>query len=102
VRLREHKHATRTLPQRQAAVPVHHAHRGDSRDRLDPASLGFSFYVSNFSSYSATYEALASVVVLLLYLFIPAAILLLGAEINAESYRAVAEKSGDGERQESG
>ncbi len=63
------------------------------------ASLGFSFYVSNFSSYSATYGALASVVVLLLYFFISAAILLLGAEINAESYRAVAEESGDGGRQ---
>ena len=58
--------------------------------------------MSNFSSYSAPHEALASVVVSLLYCFIPAAILLLGAEIDAKSYRAVTEKSGDGERQESG
>jgi uncharacterized BrkB/YihY/UPF0761 family membrane protein len=43
--------------------------------------------------YSATYGALASVVVLLLYLLISAAILLLGAEINAESYRGRAEGS---------
>ncbi len=57
------------------------------------ASLGFSFYVSNFSSYSATYGAVASVIVLLLYFFISAAILLLGAEINAETYR-VAEEEG--------
>jgi membrane protein len=56
------------------------------------ASLGFSFYVANFSSYSATYGALASVVVLLLYFFISAAILLLGAEINAETYRVAAER----------
>ncbi len=56
----------------------------------------------HFSNYSATYGALASVVVLLLYFFISAAILLLGAEINAESYRAVAEAGGDGERQGSG
>ena len=59
------------------------------------ASLGFSFYVANFSSYSATYGALASVVVLLLYFFISAAILLLGAEIDAESYRAMAEEGED-------
>jgi membrane protein len=52
------------------------------------ASLGFSFYVSNFSSYSATYGAVASVIVLLLYFSISAAILLFGAEINAETYRA--------------
>jgi membrane protein len=52
------------------------------------ASLGFSFYVSNFSSYSATYGAMASVIVLLLYFSISAAILLFGAEINAETYRA--------------
>ena len=59
------------------------------------ASAGFSFYVANFSSYSATYGALASVVVLLLYFFISAAILLLGAEIDAESYRAKAEEGED-------
>ena len=58
------------------------------------ASLAFSFYVATFSSYSATYGALASVVVLLLYFLISAAILLLGAEINAESYRGRAERSG--------
>lgn len=63
------------------------------------ASLVFSFYVSNFSSYSATYGALASVVVLLLYFFISAAILLLGAEINAESYRTRAEGGAEGERE---
>src|SRR5215212_5986517 len=61
------------------------------------ASLGFSFYVANFSSYSATYGALASVVVLLLYFFISAAILLLGAEIDAENYRAMAEEGDDGQ-----
>ena len=53
------------------------------------ASLGFSYYVSNFGSYSATYGALASVIVLLLYFFISSLILLFGAEINSETYRVV-------------
>ncbi len=53
------------------------------------ASLGFSYYVANFSSYSKTYGALASVIVLLLYFFISAIILLFGAEINSETYRVV-------------
>ena len=48
--------------------------------------MGFSWYVANFASYNATYGALAGVVVLLLYFFISAAILLLGAELNAELY----------------
>lgn len=48
------------------------------------ASIGFSIYVSNFGNYSATYGSLGGVIVLLLYFFISAAVLLLGAEINAE------------------
>ncbi len=61
------------------------------------ASLGFSFYVKNFGSYSATYGALAAVIVLLFYFFISAAVMLFGAEINAEAYREVAEDGEDGE-----
>ena len=56
------------------------------------ASLGFSLCVSNFGSYSATYGAVASVLVLLLYFSISAAILLFGAEINAETYRVAEEE----------
>lgn len=54
------------------------------------ASLGFSLYVSHFSSYSKTYGALAGVVVLLLWLWISTFIVLLGAEINAEAEQQTA------------
>lgn len=47
------------------------------------ASWGFSLYVSNFGNYDATYGALGGVIVLLLWMWISAQVMLLGAEINA-------------------
>ncbi|ETP70794.1 ribonuclease [Planococcus glaciei] len=46
-------------------------------------SLGFSFYVSNFGSYSATYGSLGGLIVLMLWFFLTGLILVIGAEINA-------------------
>jgi len=51
------------------------------------ASGLFAFYVSAFSSYNATYGALAGVVVFLVWLWITNIAMLLGAELNAEVER---------------
>jgi membrane protein len=51
------------------------------------ASLGFAFYVSNFSSYNATYGSLAGIIVFLIWLWISNIAVLLGAEMNAEVER---------------
>lgn len=48
-------------------------------------SYGFSAYVQNFGSYDETYGSLAAVVILLLWLFLTAMTILLGAEINAQT-----------------
>ena len=47
-------------------------------------SLLFELYVRNFGSYGETYGALAGAVVLLLWLYLSAFFVILGAEINAE------------------
>ena len=47
------------------------------------ASLGFKYYVGNFADYNATYGSIGTIVVLLLFFFISAAIMLFGAELNA-------------------
>jgi membrane protein len=51
------------------------------------ASVGFAFYVSNFSSYNATYGSLAGVIIFLIWLWISNIAVLLGAEMNAELER---------------
>jgi membrane protein len=47
------------------------------------ASLGFSSYVSHFSTFGITYGALGGIIVLLLWMWISSLALMLGAEINA-------------------
>jgi membrane protein len=44
----------------------------------------FSWYVSNFGSYQETYGAMGAVIILLMWFYITAYVVLLGAEINAE------------------
>ncbi|EJM66538.1 putative membrane protein [Pseudomonas sp. GM50] len=47
------------------------------------ASLGFGLYVKTFANYNAMYGSIGAIIVLLLYFYISAAVLLLGAEMNA-------------------
>lgn len=54
---------------------------------LGVATLGFGFYVANFSNYDRTYGSLAGIIVFLLWLWIANLALLFGAEFDAELER---------------
>lgn len=56
-------------------------------------SLAFSIYVENFGSYNETYGSIAAVVILLLWFFLTSFVVLLGAELNAETEHQTREDS---------
>lgn len=47
------------------------------------SSWALSFYVGNFGNYSATYGSIGAIIVLMIWMYITAFIILLGGEINA-------------------
>lgn len=47
-------------------------------------TVGFGSYVANFGNYSATYGSLATVVILLTWLYLSSYLLVFGAELNSE------------------
>lgn len=49
------------------------------------ASIGFQIYAGNFGSYNETYGSLGAVVILMMWLWLSAIAVLLGAEINSET-----------------
>ena len=52
------------------------------------ASAAFSFYVSNFTTYTASYGTLGAVAALLMWFYVSVYVILLGAELNAEIQRS--------------
>jgi membrane protein len=59
-------------------------------------SLLFSFYVSNFADYNATYGSVGAIIILLMWFYISALIILIGAELNAEMENPTAAKATEG------
>ena len=67
------------------------------------AAVAFSFYINNFASYSEQYGAvLGAIFAILLFLFVTAFIILLGAEINSEMEHQTEKDTTRGEPQPMG
>jgi membrane protein len=56
------------------------------------ASGGFAFYAARFGSYNKAWGSLSAVVVMLVWLWLTSAALLLGAEVNAQAQKLLAER----------
>jgi len=63
------------------------------------ASFLFSWYLSNFANYNATYGSLGAVVGVMVWLWISTTVMLLGAELNAEIEHQTARDSTVGAEQ---
>jgi membrane protein len=56
------------------------------------ASIGMRAYLHHFNSYAKTYGSVGAVVILMLWFYVTAFSMLIGAEINAEIENAAAEQ----------
>lgn len=61
------------------------------------ASAGFSYYVGHIASYDATYGPLGAVIGIMMWFFVTAYVVLLGAELNAELELQTAQDSTTGD-----
>lgn len=60
------------------------------------ASYGLSFYVSRFGNYNETYGSIAGIAILLLWLYLGAYLVILGAELNGQIEHQTARDSTEG------
>ncbi|MBM2577810.1 YihY/virulence factor BrkB family protein [Jannaschia sp. Os4] len=66
------------------------------------ASIAFSIYVQTFGSYNETFGSIAGVVVLLMWMWISALVILVGAELNSELEHQTARDTTTGVREPMG
>ncbi|WP_099826280.1 YihY/virulence factor BrkB family protein [Oceaniglobus indicus] len=65
-------------------------------------SLAFSVYVANFASYNESFGSMAGVIILLMWLWLSAYVVLMGAELNAEIEAQTARDTTTGTREPMG
>ena len=65
-------------------------------------TIGFGFYVTRLTDYSATYGSIAAIVMLLTWMYLTAYVFLFGAELNAELEHQTAKDSTTGKEERLG
>jgi len=63
------------------------------------ASLGFSYYVSNFGSYNKIYGSIGTIIVLMTWMYLLGFVILIGGEMNSEIEHAATSGKAPGERE---
>jgi membrane protein len=58
------------------------------------SSAGLSYYFSHLSNYNKTYGSLGAVIILMLWFYVVALLLVVGAELNAELLKQLAVRGG--------
>lgn len=66
------------------------------------ASLLFSWYVANFDTYNETYGSLGAVIAFMVWMWVSATIIIMGAELNSEMEHQTARDSTTGDRKPMG
>lgn len=59
-----------------------------------PATMLFGWYVTHYATYSVVYGSLSAAIALLVWLYIVSAIVLIGAELNAQVYPKASDNNG--------
>ncbi|MFC3609199.1 YihY/virulence factor BrkB family protein [Stutzerimonas tarimensis] len=62
------------------------------------ASIGFGIYVQNFANFNATYGSIGAIIVLLMYFFLSASVLLFGAVLNSVIEHSSSQGKDDGDK----
>lgn len=77
------------IPYTQPKVPIRTVLLGALFSTVSSVILiyGFSFYVKNFGNFTSTYGSIASVIILLLWLYFTGMILIFGGMLNATMYK---------------
>ncbi len=88
----------RFAPDRRPQLPLFNVGTWVSSGLITLSTYGFSYYLSNFSSYNKLYGSIGTMIALMLWLYLIALLLIFGFEINSSVEQAEAKKTRPGQK----